>query len=507
MKANMVSQNMYLDCITEDYQMELTVCAIASDKISNFKHLSDTMTIAQFSGLKEQYKSNGIDLYKTEIYKNDQAKYAILYLKNTYGYSTAFYTVYNGICIIITFNNLFGSFSASDLSKCHIIIDSVRFDNDGNKPVAGTCPSFLYTDSETGTSFTLPDNWKEKAFSEPRTGLDVLFVSTVDSVVSIMYGSTDIYDEALADDPTLKREDIDISKMSEEDLHDFISGLSAINPNTDDFKRISYNGTEYLFVKCTQKTVSYGAEVEFEFISLCTIRDGYCYVFTFGESDDSLYYNDFITLMNSVRYADKGITVTTPPTTQAPAQQATEKPVDSAGNGNKHEQGLKTGHILILATLAFIVFFIATLLIVNAVKKRKSKNAVSINGKESPRSFSNNDFRHEDIAMESNQMPSELKHEKQVVHTTSVVSTNHLDNSDNSMEIAYNKALNLLRMPTKENIDSALAIMEKLANEDEYLPAINWMGEYSENVLGDYKQAMEWFKKAAMRDKSPGKTE
>lgn len=51
-------------------------------------------------------------------------------------------------------------------------------------------------------------------------------------------------------------------------------------------------------------------------------------------------------------------------------------------------------------------------------------------------------------------------------------------------------------MPTNENVDSAISIMKKLATENDYLPAIKWMGEYSENVLGDYKQAMEWFKKS-----------
>ena len=61
----------------------------------------------------------------------------------------------------------------------------------------------------------------------------------------------------------------------------------------------------------------------------------------------------------------------------------------------------------------------------------------------------------------------------------------------------FQKARSLLIMPTKENINSAYLIVRNLAEEHDYLPAINWMAEYSESVLGDYKQAMMWYKKAA----------
>lgn len=63
----------------------------------------------------------------------------------------------------------------------------------------------------------------------------------------------------------------------------------------------------------------------------------------------------------------------------------------------------------------------------------------------------------------------------------------------------YNHALSLLKMPTKENTSQAVAIMNRLA-EEEYTPAIQWMAEYSESVLKDYQSAVVWYKKLSNID-------
>ena len=58
----------------------------------------------------------------------------------------------------------------------------------------------------------------------------------------------------------------------------------------------------------------------------------------------------------------------------------------------------------------------------------------------------------------------------------------------------YNNAIALLSIPSKENINKAYEIMKTLATENNYMPAIQWMANYNENVLGDYKEATYWYK-------------
>lgn len=370
MKQFMIQEGIFLECLSDDYTKEIVV-ASTSANLSNFCNLSDDYVIAQVSVFKEQYASSGIDLYKADVYQNDHAKYAICFMKGTSGYGMEYYTVYNGKAISITFNNYLGSFSTTDISKCKKIIDAIQFDNPPINAPMESRPSFLFTDKETGTTFTVPENWKETSFSKPHEGLDNMFSSTVDPVVSIMYGSTDIYPQSVEEDPSLKREDLDISKMTESEIEDFASNLSSYNPKTDSFKKVYYNGTEYLEINRAEKKNSYGMEIVVHTVVLATMRNGYSYVFAFGEADDSPYYSDFIKLMNTVDYAELTVQPTAESVTQAPTQQ-TSAPADNSGNNTSAK--LKPGHLMIIGFIALLLAVIISAVIINANKKRKYRN-------------------------------------------------------------------------------------------------------------------------------------
>ena len=66
----------------------------------------------------------------------------------------------------------------------------------------------------------------------------------------------------------------------------------------------------------------------------------------------------------------------------------------------------------------------------------------------------------------------------------------------------YNKALGLLKNPTQETIHRAYDLMGNLAAQFEYVPAIMWMGDFTENYMHNNMQAASWYKKAA--DKGDG---
>ena len=375
MRQYMIQQSIYLDCIAEDFTKEIVVVA-ASANMTNFGNLSDDWVLAQVSVFKEQYANSGIDLYRTEVYENDQAKYAICFIKSTYEYGMEYYTIYNGMTISIKFHNYLGSFSTADINKCKKIIDAIQFDNPPINTPMEEMPTFQFADNETGTTFTMPENWKETSFSKPHDGLENMFVSTIDSVVAIMYGSTDIYPKSVAEDPSLKREDIDISDMTAEEIKDMFSNLSSYNPATDSFNSVYYNGTEYIEVKRVEKQMSYGMEVLVHTVALTTTHNGYVYVFAFCESDESPYYDDFIRMMNSVVYAAPIIQPTTETATSAPTQvpmQQTTLPendsvTDSSSNNGKK---LSTGHIMIIGCFSLLLAIIIPAVIINSIKKRK----------------------------------------------------------------------------------------------------------------------------------------
>ena len=64
-------------------------------------------------------------------------------------------------------------------------------------------------------------------------------------------------------------------------------------------------------------------------------------------------------------------------------------------------------------------------------------------------------------------------------------------------KLAYRKAQDLLQNPTDESIHQAYDIMGSLASQFDFIPAIMWMGDFTENVLQDAVQAVFWYKKAA----------
>ena len=64
-------------------------------------------------------------------------------------------------------------------------------------------------------------------------------------------------------------------------------------------------------------------------------------------------------------------------------------------------------------------------------------------------------------------------------------------------EAEFRKAKGLLEQPTKDKIHRAYDIMGNLASQFDYIPAIMWMGDFTENAMHDLKQAAFWYKKAA----------
>lgn len=78
-----------------------------------------------------------------------------------------------------------------------------------------------------------------------------------------------------------------------------------------------------------------------------------------------------------------------------------------------------------------------------------------------------------------------------ILHRTGV------QNRREMCELEYIKARGLLKNPTVETVARAKNIMNTLATEFDYLPAVLWMAEFSVNGVKNPEQAAMWYKKAA----------
>ena len=78
-----------------------------------------------------------------------------------------------------------------------------------------------------------------------------------------------------------------------------------------------------------------------------------------------------------------------------------------------------------------------------------------------------------------------------ILHGTSV------QNRKEMCELEYMKARRLLKNPTVETVARAKNIMNTLATDFDYLPAVLWMAEFSVNGVKNPEQAAMWYKKAA----------
>lgn len=76
-----------------------------------------------------------------------------------------------------------------------------------------------------------------------------------------------------------------------------------------------------------------------------------------------------------------------------------------------------------------------------------------------------------------------------ILHGTSV------QNRKEVCELEYMKARRLLKNPTVETVARAKNIMNTLATDFDYLPAVLWMAEFSVNGVKNPEQAAMWYKK------------
>lgn len=95
------------------------------------------------------------------------------------------------------------------------------------------------------------------------------------------------------------------------------------------------------------------------------------------------------------------------------------------------------------------------------------------------------------------QTPEQPKNGELKSDVSTILRRTGVQNRKEMCELEYMKARRLLKNPTVETIDRAKNIMNTLATDFDYLPAVLWMAEFSVNGVKNPEQAAMWYKKAA----------
>lgn len=293
------TDDIYLNAISDDYSNEIVVIMTES-YLTDFGLLSDTVIELLASNWIDTYTARGVHITETEIYQNSQGKFLKFdfwdFVNNAHGVN--YCTVYDGKAMNFAIRTSQFGVTAQQKRTIQSIVDSIVYDH----PPLPTQPpeetgSFVYTDQESGVSFTIPANWKQGTFTEERENLDVGFVSTKENGLVMTYGSVDVWEEATFFDRLgHTRSDFNNSLFTKEDV------AEIYNTTADKISVITYNGVVYFKGEIDWNVGENGKDFFIPMTCLLRFDNGWMYMFQFGAKRDNQLYSEFESLLRSVIY-------------------------------------------------------------------------------------------------------------------------------------------------------------------------------------------------------------
>lgn len=321
--AELTAGNIYLDALSADGSNELLI-TMTENTISSFDGLSDTLLLSMISVLEDEYANYGFTVTESEIYHHPQLTFAVLTFHDTARttYVRQYYTIYDYMAVNFTLRSYSGALSSAQEETLLSVVDSIALDS-YTAPVTENTPSFLYTDADSGVSFTVPADWETEPLSKDREYIDVKFASTQESGLVMMYGSSDLWSQLSSTERLgLRRSDIDNSILTKADVAEMLGSSSAVEIKT-------YNGKDYYFAEITSNTDAYGFSMSINMTNVIRIENGWMYWFQFGGKSDNPRFEDFEQMICSVSYPASDAPATIPATevpTVSPATEATTAP-------------------------------------------------------------------------------------------------------------------------------------------------------------------------------------
>ncbi len=300
----MQSGNIYLDAWDAANNFEIAV-TMSESEVDDFSLVSDAMLESLAPSVEDFYTDRGITVEEQELYQHSQTKFIRIHANRMEGMNSIYSLQYATVCdqklINITLHSYSGKIDPEQESILQSVVDSVHFDNEPlPAESAPQTEDFWYQDKETGLAFLVPANWTQKPLlqnSKYREYIDATFTPDQGSAWGILYGRIDIWEALSSDDKRgLSRSDLDNSFCTAEEL------AEIFKVTTDQISMASYGGKEYFRLDDTVSTLTYGLRLEVPEIGLLRIENGYLYIFGFLGDSDSPSFEDFESLLESVKY-------------------------------------------------------------------------------------------------------------------------------------------------------------------------------------------------------------
>lgn len=223
-----------------------------------------------------------------------------------------------------------------------------------------------YTDSISGTSFTIPDGWTEAPLSQDRDFIQVKYMPDDGSFETILFGSADAWGQLPEYEKVgIKREEYNISLFSTQDIAELFD-VKAL-----DVKTVQLGSVNYYRIDVTSEQSASGITVNVTQNIYTTIQNGYVIQFQYAYTSDETNRSDFeeavrsATIPHSVSSSYK--TPTAPPVNQD--QSLTTDDITTTGNGSFGYQ-VDIGNLILSIIITVLVYSVPIMVYRYGIRKK-----------------------------------------------------------------------------------------------------------------------------------------
>ncbi|MBR2483760.1 MAG: hypothetical protein IKB53_03345 [Oscillospiraceae bacterium] len=305
LSSYMEEESMYLDAWDKDVTYEIIVTK-ESSPILDYAGFNDAELNAFLSFFEEKYTAEGFDFVGAGLYRPNQIPFMRIYASipedGGTPYSLTYHTVHDNQAInIILYSNI-GRINPDMEALMQTLADSVYFDASlrGRSLIQITDP-FLYTDPESGLSFTVPECWiNAPQFGDPEHD-NAAFQSIREDGLFISFSSEDLFSESNWDGSQLARimtprASLDHSSLTEYDI------ASSLGCSEEEISTFPYRGKEYYVAETTMPLTIDSLTFTIPTTYLIRCENGYLYMFQFTATRDNPHFTDLEQLVRSVEY-------------------------------------------------------------------------------------------------------------------------------------------------------------------------------------------------------------
>ena len=297
-------RTIFLDAVYISENMEEITLTMTDSPFKDFGTFTDFELNAFFSSLSDTYSDSGMVINDYKIYDHSQTRFLKLMITSTDQtlHGIQYCTSNTEKMLFFTLSSFDREITEKELDAMQAIIDSIVFDHADTLTVKEDCPSFVYTDAQTGASFIVPENWNQEDLTTPGAYIDAKFLNRSRDGGVIIYASTDVWAQMPASEKIgHTRSSASSAYLTTDELIESI-GIAANDPSVANVSTVTYDGITYCRIDLTKSINLYGFDFSSPIIMLFYLDNGWGYTFQFYGDENSSAYSDFEALIRSAQY-------------------------------------------------------------------------------------------------------------------------------------------------------------------------------------------------------------